>query len=122
MEFASIIKEYSGAIGIIILVLCLAMVLLKQLLSVVKATNESISSLRKDNARNLEKQEERDHLQDLDIQFIKDNYARKEDIYRELGGWKAELSRLDEHIEHNQKEQNKQLIKIMELLVKEKQQ
>lgn len=120
MEFASIIKEYSGVFGILILVLCLAMLILKQLLSQMKATSDSVQGLKKDIRDEREQQSKRDKEQDLDIQYIKDNYAKKEDIYRELGGWKTELARLDEHIERNQREQNKQLLQIMKLLAKEK--
>ena len=120
MEFASIVKEYAGAAGIIVLILSLTIILLKQLLSLMRSTSDALAGLKKDINQGYEKQEARDREQDQAIQYIKDNYARKDDIYKELGGWKTELNRLSEHLDRNQKDQDEKLMKIMEILVKEK--
>ena len=51
-------------------------------------------------------------IPDAEIHFIRENYVRKEDMYRELGGWKTELNRLGDRIDKNQQENQKLLLEL----------
>ena len=71
-----------------------------------------ISTQKKDIKEFEKEQKDRDLKQDAEIHFIRENYVRKEDMYRELGDWKTEINRLEDRINKNQQENQKLLLEL----------
>ena len=51
-----------------------------------KTTADSVSAFRNDIREFEKEQKDRNLNQNVEIHFIRENYVRKEDMYRELGG------------------------------------
>lgn len=112
MEYMSTAKDLAGPWGQFVLLICVVAIMLGLLIKMMKSTADSVSALRGDIREFEKEQKERDLKQDAEIHFIRENYVRKEDMYRELGGWKTELNRLGDRIDKNQQEAQKLLLEL----------
>ena len=112
MEYMSTAKDLAGPWGQIVLLICVVAIMLGLLIRMMKQTADSVSALRSDIREFEKEQKDRDLKQDAEIHFIRENYVRKEDMYRELGGWKTELNRLGDRIDRNQQENQKLLLEL----------
>ena len=119
MEYMSTVRDAAGPIGQFVLLIAVVAIMLGLLIKMMKQTADSVSALRKDIREFEKEQKERDLKQDAEIHFIRENYVRKEDMYRELGGWKTELNRLGDRIDRNQQENQKLLLELTKA-IKEK--
>ena len=112
MEYMSTAKDLAGHWGQFVLLICVVAIMLGLLIKMMKQTADSVSALRKDIKEFEKEQKDRNLKQDAEIHFIRENYVRKEDMYRELGGWKTELNRLGDRIDKNQQENQKLLLEL----------
>ena len=112
MEYMSTAKDLAGPWGQFVLLICVVAIMLGLLIKMMKSTADSVSALRGDIREFEKEQKERDLKQDAEIHFIRENYVRKEDMYRELGGWKTDLNRLGDRIDKNQQENQKLLLEL----------
>lgn len=109
MEFIPIIKEF-GVAAVLVFLVCLGFIWLKQIAS-------SLSSVSANLAKIKEEQAKKDKEQDEQIQYIKDNYAKKDDLYKEFGGWRAEITNLSNQINSSTQNTENKFMEIMKLLV-----
>ena len=86
MEYMSTAKDLAGHWGQFVLLICVVAIMLGLLIKMMKQTADSVSALRKDIKEFEKEQKDRNLKQDAEIHFIRENYVRKEDMYRELGG------------------------------------
>lgn len=120
MEYMSTAKDLAGPWGQFVLLIIVVAIMLGLLIRMMKSTADSVSALRGDIKDFEKEQKERDLKQDREIHFIRENYVRKEDMYRELGGWKTELNRLGDRIDRNQQENQKLLLELTKAIQEEK--
>ncbi|MGD1818908.1 MAG: hypothetical protein ACPKOI_03375 [Pleomorphochaeta sp.] len=92
MDFLSIANSL-GPITVIILLLIIVIMLLQK-----------YKEISEKNAQNLEKhideQKEIDKEQEDKINFLSQHYVTKEEMFQQVGGWRAELTAVNQNILH----------------------
>jgi hypothetical protein len=92
MDFLSIANSL-GPVAVIILLLIIVMMLLQK-----------YKEISENNALKLEKhideQKEVDKEQDEKINFLSQHYVTKEEMFQQVGGWRAELAAVNQNLLH----------------------
>lgn len=92
MEFLGLVNSL-GPVSVIILLLIVVIMLLQKYREEVKGQGNKLS-------KHIDEQKELEKEQEEKIAYLSQHYVTKEDMYQQFGGWKAELTTVNQNILH----------------------